>query len=182
MLADPWKVGATIGIAYVLVAGFTLNVRSAVPPREGFRTLTPPLGGWMLFPVAMSLFPVLACVSAGFSVYLLTRLLAGHSLTAQELTQLLVFFISVPMCTSCTISFFRWCVVRRRYNETGFEWGVIRFNRRIEWTDVASYRADEFRGLELRLRNGSKVKVTAYLNGVSEMAQTVGDWLAANPA
>src|SRR5262245_43033049 len=122
MLADPWQIGAGIGIAYLLVASFTLNVRSEAPQGHGFRTLTPPLGAWMLFPVAMIMFPVLGCVSIGFLTYLATRGLTGHSLTGQEWTELLTFLAVTPLCIHCTIGFFRWCAVRRRYNETGFEW------------------------------------------------------------
>lgn len=182
MPTDPWKVGAALFMAYVLLASTTLKVRNAAQSVNGFKKLTPPIGGWMMFPIAIIFFPILANVSAVFSIYLLTRQITGHSLARQEWAQLVVFLVCVPVSIYCTISFIRWIIVRRRYNETGLEWGILRFNRRMEWNDLVLCRSDELRGLQLRFRDGSTVKIASLLNGVPELTQMVTDRLAANPA
>jgi hypothetical protein len=181
-LADPSIVGAAICITYVLVAGCTVSVKGNVSAVDGFKMLTPPLGAWLFLPVAIVLFPILACVSVFLSFHLLRQLLDRHSLNSAEWTQLLVFFASLPLYIFCPISLFRWCFVRRRYNGTRFEWGLLRVNHAIEWSDVTSFRADDLRGLELRLHNGTRVKIPAHLNGVAELAQAASNWIAVDRA
>ena len=177
MLSDPWKVCGLGLMVYLIVATATLSVRSSVQQTKGFRTLTPPLGGLMLLPISLVLFPILGFGGIASAIYFLTKFANFHSLTSQEWTLLTVFVVIFPICVHCPISFFRWCVVRRRYDETKFEWGIIRFSNRIDWEGVASYRLGEYRGLELRLRDGEKVAIPASLNGLPELAQLVSERL-----
>lgn len=59
---------------------------------------------------------------------------------------------------------------------------MFKFNRRIQWADVVGYRLGELRGLELRLKNGRKLKMTLYLNGLPELSQMLSNRLAVNKA
>lgn len=181
-LADLWKIGASAFLVYTLIAAFTLNIKRQAVYKNGYKLLTAPLGAWMMFPIAAILFPTLSIVSLAFAIVLMSEYIKNNTLTSQQWAQLTLFTISVPLYAGCTISFFRWCIVRRRYDDIGFEWGMFKFNRRIQWADVVGYRLGELRGLELRLKNGRKLKMTLYLNGLPELSQMLSNRLAVNKA
>jgi hypothetical protein len=170
--ADPWKLCGAALLIYCIAILFAVQTRPRAATSGNYKIASPPLGAWMLLPVAAILFPIVFVLASVFAVYLWSQLFAGHTLTSAEWTQLVGFSASPPFFLACCRSLILWCCIKRRFNAEGLQWGFLAYSNTLGWSEVEDAEWREDSGLRLRLKSGKKLKITAYLNGISELAET----------